>query len=201
MSETLYIFSAALLVFLGMTVHTRWALQRNAPDLKPGWAWALAMPGAFGRLLVVGGTVGLVAGLPNPVIGVILIGIGAALAAAIEVFTRGWPARLRISQPAQAMMKWLEVLERYRPLEVYVGAVVCYLVLFMNSPDFFFTRMELEYFFDTRQSIVYGLIRGIGDDHLHFYAADVLYWFLSILYVGLVLIKARRISRWLWNEG
>lgn len=97
-------------------------------------------------------------------------------------------------------MKLLEALRRCRPLEVYVGAIVFYIILFINSSEVLDYRIELENFFSIRQSIVYGLIRGVGDDHLYPHAADILFWFISILYVGVVLIKARRISSWLWNE-
>lgn len=97
-------------------------------------------------------------------------------------------------------MDWIATIKAKRPWDVYVGGLVVYVILFLNSAEFFGYRFDLVDVFEPRNSIVYGLIRGVGDDHINSGEAEVFFWFLSVLYVGLVLNKARAISRWIWNE-
>jgi hypothetical protein len=49
-------------------------------------------------------------------------------------------------------------------------------------------------------SAVFGIIRGIGDDNLRLEAAENLYWACAAIFIFLTINKAKRISKWLWNE-
>ncbi|SMN02600.1 hypothetical protein SPONN_1477 [uncultured Candidatus Thioglobus sp.] len=66
-----------------------------------------------------------------------------------------------------------------------------YFFLFLNAS-------ELSYIFDLRDSVVYGLIRGIGD--FRYDATLILYWVLAVIFVSISLIKAKKISAWLWDN-
>ena len=97
-------------------------------------------------------------------------------------------------------MKILGKLYSHRPKEVYALVVMLYFLLFLNSSELLSSRIRVGDIFETRHSIVYGLIRGIGDAHLRYDAASILYWVLAVLFLAIGFIKAKQISCWLWSE-
>ena len=90
---------------------------------------------------------------------------------------------------------------RRRPLEVYVGAVLFYVLLFWNPADLVSYRFNIGNLFELDASIIGGLLRGIGGDDLRRPQATLLYWVVAIVYALLVMLKAPQISNWLWNDN
>ena len=95
------------------------------------------------------------------------------------------------------MLDWLH---KKRPLEVYVAALVIYFLLFLNAAELLAARTHMDELFSLERSIIYDLFRGIGDDNLGYQQAQLLSWILSLLYVVIVLLKARSISNWIWSD-
>ena len=93
-----------------------------------------------------------------------------------------------------------EKIRAYAPMDVYGLAVVYFVALFLNSAEFISTRFQLSSVFSIRDSIIYGLIRGLGDDHISRDEAFILYWVVLLTSVILVYLKANSISAWLWRR-
>ena len=93
----------------------------------------------------------------------------------------------------------LEKIKKHSPKEVYVGAAFLFILLFLNSTEVIF-QLRLSDIFDITGSIVYGLIRGIGDNNINSDEAIVFYWVITFVYVGLISLKVRKISKWLWDN-
>ena len=91
-------------------------------------------------------------------------------------------------------------IKKYSPKEVYVGAFIFYLLFFLNSAELLSSRIRISDIFETRHSIIYGLIRGIGDDHIRYDTATIFYWSVLVIFVGLIAIKGKKISNWLWDN-
>ena len=102
-------------------------------------------------------------------------------------------------------MKILTLLYRKRPLEVYICAALVYVLLFLNGIELFdhynFYRFDFDDLFYIRRSVVYGFIGGMGDQYLGSEQALLFFWVVSVIYVALIVIKARQISNWLWNDS
>lgn len=98
-------------------------------------------------------------------------------------------------------MKIREVIEKYSPKEVYASIALLYLVLFLNASELFRYHIRLGDIFEIRHSIIYGLIRGVGDYNLSLDAALILYWLLAVLFVFVGLLKAQSISNWLMSKN
>jgi hypothetical protein len=97
------------------------------------------------------------------------------------------------------MSKILAVLHSWRPLEVYVGATILWVLLFLNVIEAF--KYKIKYFLGIDSSIIYRLIRGLGDDHLGNSEASMLFWIIALIYAALIFIKAPQISNWIWNDS
>ena len=98
-------------------------------------------------------------------------------------------------------MPFLTGLSKRRPLEVYVGATLLYVLLFLNPAELSFSYFRIGDLFELDTTIVSGLIRGIGDDDLRRPQATLLYWVVMFAYVLIVWLKAPQISNWLWNDS
>jgi hypothetical protein len=93
----------------------------------------------------------------------------------------------------------------HRPKEVYFLSIVLFCMIFLNGR---FMKNLLEGNFGSAfdniggyyDSAVFGIIRGIGDDSLRAGAAENLYWVCAAIFIFLTINKAKRISKWLWNE-
>ena len=96
------------------------------------------------------------------------------------------------------MKKLLSKISQYRPKEVYFISAVLFVCLFMDASEIFDGNFDRA--FNMKKSIVYGVIMGIGDDNLRYGAAEILYWICAITFIFLTVNKAKRISKWLWNE-
>jgi hypothetical protein len=99
----------------------------------------------------------------------------------------------------------------YRPKEVYFLSTVLFCMIFLNleeahSQYFMENLLEgnfvraFDYIGGYSDSAVFGIIRGIGDDNLRRGAAENLYWVCAAIFIFLTINKAKRISKWLWNE-
>ena len=97
-------------------------------------------------------------------------------------------------------MKLLKKLQNHRPKEVYVSLVLLYFLLFLNSSELLTSRIRFGDIFDIKHSVVYGIIRGIGDNHIRSDAIFILYCVLAVLFVVIGLAKSRKISNWLWDN-
>ena len=97
-------------------------------------------------------------------------------------------------------MKLLGKLKNYRPKEVYASLTMLYFLLFLNASELLSLRIRISDIFELRHSVVYGLIRGVGDDNLRYDSALILYWVLAVLFVSIGFIKAKKISAWLWDN-
>lgn len=96
------------------------------------------------------------------------------------------------------MEQILQLLKQYRPKEVYAISFILFICLFTRPSQIF--DGHLDRVFDISRSIIYGLIRGVGDDRLFYDGAELLYWILLTIFVFLTFNKADKISKWLWNE-
>ncbi len=94
----------------------------------------------------------------------------------------------------------IERIKSYSPNEVYVLSAVYFLTLFLNFSEFMDSRFRFGDVFEIRRSIIYGLIRGVGDDYIRPDDALTLYWVILLTSVLLVALKARRISEWMWRR-
>lgn len=97
-------------------------------------------------------------------------------------------------------MKLLDKLKNHSPKEVYALVTLLYFLLFLNASELLSSRIRISDVFELRHSVAYGLIRGIGDDNLRYDAALIFYWVLAIIFVSIGIIKAKKISAWLWNN-
>lgn len=93
----------------------------------------------------------------------------------------------------------LKIIKKYSPKEVYILAGALFFLLFLNSTEIFY-YLRFKDIFDIKDSIIYGLIRGVGDDQISRREAVILYWTIASLYTGIITIKARKISLWLWSN-
>jgi hypothetical protein len=94
----------------------------------------------------------------------------------------------------------LKVIARHSPKEVYIALSILYFLLFLNSAELLRSQIDILDIFEIRRSIIFGLIRGLGDDHLKQDAAFILYWIILVFSSSILLVKARKISRWLWDS-
>ncbi len=94
----------------------------------------------------------------------------------------------------------LEKIKAHSPKEVYFIAIIYFVVLFLNCKELFLGSWNWDYIFRVDYSIIYGLIRGIADNHIDHEHAVVFYWVILFTYSSIVLIKAKKISAWLWNR-
>jgi len=97
-------------------------------------------------------------------------------------------------------MKLLDKLKGHSPKEVYASVTMLYFLLFLNASELLSSRIRISDIFELRYSVAYGLIQGIGDDNLRYDAALILYWVLAVVFVSISLIKAKKISAWLWDN-
>jgi hypothetical protein len=100
----------------------------------------------------------------------------------------------------------------HRPKEVYFLSIVLFYMLFLNlkinANSEYFVENLLEGDFGSAfnniggcyYSAVFGIIRGIGDDNFKQGGAENLYWVCAAIFIFLTINKAKRISKWLWNE-
>jgi hypothetical protein len=92
-----------------------------------------------------------------------------------------------------------EKLYFYRPREVYCLSSLLGIALFLNFPSVL--KLDFSGLFEYSRSPVHQMICGIGGiSRFRSEPADTLYWILLITFVFLTLIKAKKISQWLWNE-
>ena len=93
----------------------------------------------------------------------------------------------------------------HRPKEVCFLSIVLFCMIFLNGRfmenllggNFGRAFDNIGGYYD---SAVFGIIRGIGDDNLRLEAAENLYWVCAAIFIFLTINKAKRISKWLWNE-
>lgn len=94
----------------------------------------------------------------------------------------------------------LEKIKEYSPKEVYALSLIYGLCLFLNMSELFRPRSDFEDIFSISGSLIYSLIRGIGDDHISYAHASLFYWLSLATYLFLVILKAQKISAWLWDR-
>ena len=99
----------------------------------------------------------------------------------------------------------------HRPKEVYFLSTVLFYMLFLNlekANSQYFVEKLLEGNFGRAfhniggcyYSAVFGIMRGIGDNNYNLGVAENLYWVCAAIFIFLTINKAKRISKWLWNE-
>ncbi len=74
----------------------------------------------------------------------------------------------------------------------YILVTTLFVLLFLNISGY------ISHVFLIRRSVIYGLIRGLGE--LSTYPALILYWVLAVIFVGIGILKAKKISDWLWDN-
>lgn len=94
----------------------------------------------------------------------------------------------------------IKKIKAYSPIDIYVLFSIYILTLFLNFSEFFSSRVTFSYIFEIRRSIVYGLIRGVGDEHVRHDGAIILYWVILLTSLLLITLKAKKISDWLWAK-
>lgn len=94
----------------------------------------------------------------------------------------------------------LEIINKHSPKEVYVISMLFFFFMFLNLGELLTASVNLSQVFSPRGSVIYGFIRGIADNHLSRYSAYIFYWVIVFTYISLVILKARKISRWLWDN-
>lgn len=96
------------------------------------------------------------------------------------------------------MIAWIK---KHSPIEVYFLTGILTFCLFASpAGPGAFRLSRIGALFQADYSIVYRLLRGIGDEALYHSAAELLYWILLVAFVGLMTLKARKISAWLWDR-
>jgi hypothetical protein len=74
----------------------------------------------------------------------------------------------------------LKVIARHSPKEVYIALSILYFLLFLNSAELLRSQIDILDIFEIRRSIIFGLI--------------------LVFSSSILLVKARKISRWLWDS-
>jgi hypothetical protein len=94
--------------------------------------------------------------------------------------------------------KPLERLYLYRPKEVYWLSGFLGAALFLNISSLF--KGNFGDIFEFHSSPVYQMISSMGNSRFRYESAETLYWILALIFVFFIINKAKKISKWLWNE-
>jgi hypothetical protein len=107
-----------------------------------------------------------------------------------------------IIKPLRKIIKsFIVKIKNKRPNEVYFMTAILYFLLFiLNSRELYSSKIDFNNLIKYKDSIVFRLFLGDNNDYFDKPEATILYIITTLTFLGVSIIKSKKISKWFWNE-